>query len=631
MTQAIETLLGGLVSGFLFALVALGYSLIFRVTGVLNLAQGAFVILGILATYSLESSFGWPLPAAVATAALLAFVLGALLERFVIRPASARQSTSGLLILTAGLLTVFEGAALLVWGSQPYALPPFSGRVPLTFGTVAVSQQALWVAGTTVVLLAGTWYLLARTVFGRALRACAENPSAASLMGIDVARMSLFAFGAGAAIGAVGGVVAGPLISVSFDSGSYFTNAGFIAVALGGMGSFLGSIAGGLALGVLEQVGAGYVSSLFSNTLAFVLLLLMLVFRPSGLLGRGPGREDAEAAPLHLGLRAHFPMSGRATWLAALVAVAVVLLLPTWLEPSGLTASFVIAGLLFIAVLGLDLLMGFAGQVSLGQAGFMAIGAYAAGILSVKYHAPPLLGILVGLVLSLLVALVLALITGRLRGLYLALATLGFGLLVDSLTVGLSDLTGGPSGLVGIPNLVVGDYAFVTPLQYYYLVWGLAALLLLLTANVARSDYGRALQSIRADQTAARALGVAVPLYKVSALLISAGFASIAGSLYAFDFHYISPELVSTSRSLEMVSMLVIGGQGTLIGPLLGTLLVTLLPSAAQALAQYKTLIEGCILVLILLFLPGGLLGGVAELASRVVRPRPVARGTSKP
>jgi branched-chain amino acid transport system permease protein len=462
--------------------------------------------------------------------------------------------------------------------------------------------------------------VLSRTVLGKALRACAENPVAASLMGIEVQRMSLLAFGAGALIGALGGVVSAPLISVSFNSGNYFTNAGFIALALGGMGSLFGGVVGGLVLGLLQQLAAGYVSSLFSTSIAFVLLLILLVARPSGILGRAPAREDTAGPHADAAARSLFRLRRRTGWLAGALGALVVLALPAWLEPNGLTASFVIIGLLFIAVLGLDLLMGYAGQVSLGQAGFMAIGAYGAGVLSTRYHLAPLLGVLVGLLGSLGVALVVSVITSRLRGLYLALATLAFGLLVDSLTVGLTTLTGGPSGLVGIPNFSVGSYAFATPLQYYYLVWCLAGVLLLVAANLARSDYGRALQAIRGDQTAARALGIAVPMYKGSVFLLSAAFASLAGSLYAFEFHFISPELVSTDRSIEMVTMLVIGGQGSLVGPVLGVLVLTLLPTLSQAFAQYKTLAEGLLLVVILLYVPGGLVGGLAAALGRVAR-----------
>jgi branched-chain amino acid transport system permease protein len=277
-------------------------------------------------------------------------------------------------------------------------------------------------------------------------------------------------------------------------------------------------------------------------------------------------------------------------------------------------SSLIITGILFIAVLGLDILMGYAGQVSLGQAGFMAIGGYAAAYLAVQYEVSPLLATLAGIALSLVCAMVLALVTVRLRGLYLALATLAFGLLIDSLAIGLGDITGGPSGFVGIPSFAVGSFTFDTPL----LVAGLIIALVLLLAGGMRSSFGRALQAIRTDQMAAAALGVRVTRYKIAAFAISAGLASLSGSLYAFYFHFLSPEMVGTPRSLEMVAMLVIGGEATLVGPIFGVALLTLLPTVFQPLAVYKTFASGALLVLSFLYLPQGIFGAFAAWLSGI-------------
>jgi branched-chain amino acid transport system permease protein len=294
--------------------------------------------------------------------------------------------------------------------------------------------------------------------------------------------------------------------------------------------------------------------------------------------------------------------------------------LPVLIDDGGVLSSLVIAGILFIAVLGLDVVMGFAGQVSLGQAGFMAVGGYTAAILAATYGVPPLIGVLAGIALSLACAVVLALVTMRLRGAYLALATLSFGLLVDSLAVGLTETTGGPSGLVGIPSFEIGPLAVDTPERMYYLVLALIALLVLALAGGMRSSFGRALQAIRTDQMAAAALGINVPLHKTAAFAIAAVLASLAGSLYAFDFHFLSPEMVGTPRSFELIAMLVLGGEGTLVGGVVGAVLITLLPTVFQPLAGYKTLAEGAILVLAFQYLPEGLLGRVVMLLSGLTR-----------
>ncbi|MGH6995348.1 MAG: branched-chain amino acid ABC transporter permease, partial [Stellaceae bacterium] len=271
---------------------------------------------------------------------------------------------------------------------------------------------------------------------------------------------------------------------------------------------------------------------------------------------------------------------------------------------------------------GLDVLMGYAGQVSLGQAGFMAIGGYTASILAVTYGVSPLWGTLAGIVLSVAAAWVLSFVTLRLRGHYLALATLAFGLLIDSLTVGMVDTTGGPSGLAGIPAFSVGSIAFVSPIEMYYLVAAIIIVLVLALYGAMRSGFGRALIAVRTDQTAAVALGVNVVRYKLAAFLISAALGSLSGSLYAFYFHFLAPEMVATPRSFEMIAMLVAGGEGTLVGSALGVALLTLLPTVFQPFALYKTLAEGLLLVLCFMWLPEGMFGFATVSLTRWLRRR---------
>jgi branched-chain amino acid transport system permease protein len=610
-------IVGGLLQGSVFAIVALGFALVYRVTGVINLSQGAFCIVGALTMYTLEVTLGWPAPLAALGGVVGTTLLGTALGAATFVPALSRLPNSSMLMLTAGLLTLIEGAVLVVWGSEPYDLPAFSGEAPLDILGVRVSTQGFWIAGMAMIVILVLWYVLSRTMLGKQLRACAENPLAARLMGIDVARMTLLSFAMAAMIGAIGGIVVAPITSLQFDSGQFFTIFGFIAVAIGGMGSFIGAVVGGLVLGVAEQLAAGYVSSLFSDGLAVMLLLLILLWRPSGLFATGVVRRQdvRDEQRVQLGI---VRFRGRDTALFGALAVAALVALP-WVVPqsSGLLSSLVITGILFIGVLGLDILMGYAGQVSLGQGGFMAIGGYTAAILAVKYGWPPLAGTAAGIVLSVLCALVLSLTTMRLRGVYLALATLAFGLLVDSLATGMMDVTGGPSGLVGIPAFSIGSISFASPLSMYYLVLMLMIALVLLLLGGVRSSFGRVLKAIRTDQMAAAALNIDVARYKVVAFAISAALASLSGSLYAFYFHYLAPEMFNTSRSLEMITMLVIGGEGTLVGSLVGVALLTLLPEIFQPFALYKRLAEGALLVLTFQYLPAGIYGSFAGWLSR--------------
>jgi len=630
MNLAIQIVIGGLLQGAVFAVIALGFSLVFRVTGVLNLSQGAFCVVGALVMYTIEVSWGWPTPIAAVAASLATTAFGLALGVLCFVPAVPRLPTSSMLILTAGLLTLLQGVLLIGWSSQPYALPPFSGEAPVVLWGIRIPTQGFWIAGITVAVVVAMWFIVQRTTLGTALRACAENRVAARLMGIDVPRMTLLSFGLAVLIAAISGIAVAPITSLEFDTGGFFTNFGFIAVAIGGLGSFLGSVAGGLFLGVAEQLAAGYVSSLFANALALALLLMVLLWRPNGLFGGGAARRTDvrdEQRIYHAIVR----VQGKGGFVFAVAAVALVLVLPLLFSNAGILSSLVITGILYISVLGLDVLMGYAGQVSLGQAGFMAIGGYTASILAVTYGVSPLWGTLAGIVLSVAAAWVLSFVTLRLRGHYLALATLAFGLLIDSLTVGMVDTTGGPSGLAGIPAFSIGSIAFVSPIEMYYLVAAIIIVLVLALYGAMQSGFGRALIAVRTDQTAAVALGVNVVRYKLAAFLISAALGSLSGSLYAFYFHFLAPEMVATPRSFEMIAMLVAGGEGTLVGSALGVGLLTLLPTVFQPFALYKTLAEGLLLVLCFMWLPEGMFGVAMVWLTRWLRRRaPAAPAAEK-
>ena len=617
MLEFVQIAIGGLVVGSMYAAIALGFSLIYRVTGAINLAQGGFALIAAMIGYTFGVAWGWPLIAAIPAAVIATVIAGVVLARFTFVPALARLSNANVLMLTAGILTMIEGFSLVVWGSQPYATPPFSGEQPLAFGGITVPTQAFWVFGATALIIAALWFLIARTKLGKGLRACAENPAAASLMGIDVPRMTLFAFGLATLIAAIAGVIVAPSTSLQFDTGRLFTISGFVAAAIGGMASFPGAIIGGLFLGLVTQLSTAYISSLFSSAISLLILLVVLIWRPQGLIAgvvarRQDTRDDVKAT----GHAAKLP--DRLGWPLAALGVIAAVAVPLVVTDNGIMSSLVIAAILFMTLMGLDVLMGYAGQVSLGQAGFMAIGGYTSGYLAINTDVPPVLSILAGIGVSLACALVLSVVTLRLRGLYLALATLAFGLLIDSCAVGFIDITGGPSGLVGIPSFSVAGFSFANPRAMYYLVLALDIIILLALFGAMRSGFGRALKAIRSDQMAAAALGINTVRYKLAAFLISVTLASLAGSLYAFFFNFLAPEMVGTSRSLELVAMLIIGGESTLVGGLFGALLLTLLPVLFAPLAIYKTFASGALLVASFLHLPQGMYGVLIGLVARL-------------
>ena len=271
-------------------------------------------------------------------------------------------------------------------------------------------------------------------------------------------------------------------------------------------------------------------------------------------------------------------------------------------------------GLYVIVVLGLNLFIGFAGQISLGHAAFFGLGAYGSAILTATYGFPawPAMILTAGAVA--LAALVLGVPTLRLSGHYLAMATLGFNYVVDSIFVQWDAVTGGPSGLSGVPPLSIGGLTFDSDLKFHYLVWTFALVALTLCLNLVRTGVGRGLAALGADEVAAAALGVDVRRQKNGVFVLSAVMASVAGSLYAHYFGYVNPDAFSVFKSLDLVIMVVVGGLGSVWGTLFGASFITILPNFLGFLETYMDIIHGVILVVILLFLPQGFVSGLVDI-----------------
>ena len=282
--QFLQFLLTGLTVGAIYALVALGFAIIYNASHVLNFAQGEFVMIGGMCTVWLANA-GWPLPAAVAAAVLLGALLGLALERFAVEPARG-ASVVTLIIITIGASILLRGLATLVWDKKLHALKPFSGEAPIQIGGATLLPQSLWVLGVTLVVVLLLSWFFGRTLLGKALLATSHNRLAAQLVGISVRRVLLVAFGLSAALGAVAGILIAPITFTSWDVGVMLGLKGFAAAVLGGMGSGPGAVVGGLALGIIEAMGAGYLSSAYKDALAFVIILAVLFFMPNGLLGR---------------------------------------------------------------------------------------------------------------------------------------------------------------------------------------------------------------------------------------------------------------------------------------------------------------------------------------------------------
>lgn len=270
-----------------------------------------------------------------------------------------------------------------------------------------------------------------------------------------------------------------------------------------------------------------------------------------------------------------------------------------------------------LIVIGLSLLMGYAGQVSLGHAAFYGLGAYTSGILTAKYGLSPVSALFCAQAVTLLAALIIGVPSLRLKGHYLAMATLGFGVIVYVIFKEMIELTGGPSGLVGIPPLEIAGFTFLESRKYYFLFSGVLLLALLLALHLAHSPFGRALLALHDSEAATMALGYDTGRLKLIVFLLSASLAGLAGSLYAHFAMFISPMSFTFIHSVKFVTMVVIGGVASLWGALLGAALLSVLPEVLTVFEDYDVLVFGLILVVIMIFLPEGLFKGLGDLFLR--------------
>jgi len=309
-------------------------------------------------------------------------------------------------------------------------------------------------------------------------------------------------------------------------------------------------------------------------------------------------------------------------FLAPLLFVLVVITVPLLMPNTYYLGNLVVIGIYSLVVIGLCLLMGFAGQISLGHAAFYGLGAYGSGLLTVRLEMAPWMAMLVAAMITGMVAYLIGLPALKLKEHYLALATLGSGLIIYIFFNEQVNLTGGPSGFSGIPYFSIAGREFASESSYYYLVWGFVLLGILFVRNVVDSRIGRAMRALHGSEIAAGCMGIPVPKYKMQAFVVSAVYASIAGSLYAHYITFISPSPFDFQASVEFVLMAVIGGLASIWGPIFGVaavvLLTEVLRSAVPALlpfaaGEYEIIFFGLILVLVMIFMPQGLTGGLIQ------------------
>jgi len=284
MPEFLQFLFSGLMIGSIYALVALGFTLIYNASDVINFAQGEFVMIGGMVTFFAVSA-GIPLPIAALLALVVAIVVGIALHRLAIEPAKGASPVT-LIIITIGASIFLRGIAAVVFDKNFHSYPPFAGVDPIRIGGATILPQSVIVMAGTLAIVVALWAIMSRTMVGKAMVATASNRLAARLVGINTAAIVGFSFILSAAIGAIGGILVTPITLTNYDVGTLLALKGFAAAMLGGMGHPFGAVVGGLVVGLLETFGAGYISSSYKDAIAFLVILGVLFVMPQGLFGR---------------------------------------------------------------------------------------------------------------------------------------------------------------------------------------------------------------------------------------------------------------------------------------------------------------------------------------------------------
>lgn len=283
-SDLLQFLFMGLQRGSIYALVAMGFNIIYNATGIINFAQGEFAVLGGLMMVTLTMTAGLSVPFAFLLAALFVTVIGILMERFTINPVK-HPSVLRLIIITIAVSILLKGAAMVIWGKSSHYMRHFSGDEPIMVLGAALLPQTLWIVGILAVVVVGYVVFFNHTMAGKCMRACAINRDAARLAGINDRNMVMLSFALSAGIGAVAGIIITPITQMDYTRGVLIALKGFGAAVVGGLGNSGGAVAAGVLLGVVEAVGAGYISSHYMDAIALVILLAVLFLRPAGLFG----------------------------------------------------------------------------------------------------------------------------------------------------------------------------------------------------------------------------------------------------------------------------------------------------------------------------------------------------------
>jgi branched-chain amino acid transport system permease protein len=602
----LDHLINGLALGNIYALIAIGFALIFGVANLINFAHGSVFTWGAYIGWTLIVLLGVPWYLALPVAALGCGLIGVVIERLALRPLAGGPPIAPLLS-TVALSVVLDQAVERIWTADPRSLPAQVPSLVFNLAGVRIGLPDLLIAAIGLSSALVLWLFLTRTKLGWAVRATAQDRDAALQMGVDVDRIQSVTFGIASGLGGVAGLLVGIYYNNVYPSMGFQAGlSGFSAAMLGGLTSVPGAVLGGLLLGVGESMGAAVLGNTYRQMIAFVVIILVLVFRPSGLFG------ERSALSMDPGFGGFFATGRtfqvRPRWLLAVGIVAV--LLPLVLDDPYLYRVITVALIFAILALSLTLVAGLAGQISIGHAGFFGIGAYTSAILTTIHGYSPWIGLPAAALLAGLTGAIITYPALRVRGHYVAIATLGIGQIVAFTLLNWESVTRGPLGITRIPPIDILGFDVVRPADFYWLALAVAGLVAFVIWQLSRSHLGRSWRAIREDETAALTVSIRADHYKVLAFGLSAAIAGLGGGLIAHFYGYISYDSFLARESILTLTMVVLGGMSSIPGAFVGSLALIGIPELFRSLADYRYIVYGILLLLVIRYRPRGLIGG---------------------
>jgi len=612
------SIVNGIAYGCLLFLLAAGFSMIFGVLKVVNLAHGSFFLFGAHTALSIYDA-GGGLALAVAGGAAVGAAFGWICERVLLN--QLQGDYLGQVLVTMGLLFILGDVAQIIWGGTPRMLTPpgwLASSIPLGASTYPVYRLALIVVGVAVAL--GLWWLVEKTTFGARARAAVDDEETALAVGISVPRLRLAVFTLGGLLAGLSGALGAGFIGARPGIDIEVFLLALVIVVIGGVGSLGGAFLAAILVGITDSVS----KMLWPEASYFVLFAPMaafLILRPTGLFGRPitvrpPARSDrgnllrapavAEIGKRIVGLCRSLPNPG---WVAlGLAAIVALPLVVTPYEVGIATLCFIWA----VFAVGLNAVLGYVGMPSLGHAAFFGTGAYAVALLSRHLQVNGWAMLVLAIAVSAAMAMIIGLMVLRTRQVQLLLATVATSQLVWGMAIKWRSLTGGDDGMAnrqrifvpGIDSLSATNRLYVVVATVFVIVCVIAVLL-------DRSRFRRLLNGIRDNEERMSTLGYETWLYRFGAFLISGTISGIGGALFAYYASFVSPDLLSIAVSGQVLLMVIVGGAGTLSGPIIGAFAIILLKEFLSAWTDRWQAVEGLLFIVVALLSRQGLMGAI--------------------